>query len=275
MNEKKGGTEFSVLTHTNGTKTLVDSENGQAMHSRVGPVEEARLVYADLARVEERLREASVTRLWDVGMGTAANVIATLARIRSVPSAIGKLEIHSFETKPEGLRGALAAPAEFPWLTEWGNVLGPLLEMGVSNFNIGRVEIQWRLHVGDFYARYPSLSPPDVVYFDFYSPKKVPELWHRSHLAPLRQFIGDHETRLFTYSAATPTRLEFLLSGFFVGKSSGTSLKNETTVAASLWDSLQLPLGSEWLDHKIATSESVANFPDLARLRDHPQWSFS
>ena len=273
MNEKKGETEFSVLTHANGTKTLVDSENGQSMHSRIGPVEEAHLVYADLARIEERLTGEKILRLWDVGMGTGANVLATLARIRLAPDANGRLEIHSFETKPDGLRAALASREDFPWLNKWVEFLGPLLEAGVSSFNIGRVEISWRLHVGDFYTNYPNLPRPDFIYFDFYSPKKVPELWDRRRLVPLRQFIGDHPVRLFTYTAATPTRIEFLLSGFFVGKGSGTSLKNETTVAASRRDCLQSPLGREWLDHKVATSENVANSQDLAALRDRPQWS--
>lgn len=273
MNEKRETSSFSVLTHTNGTKTLVDSENGQAMHSRVGPVDEAMDVYAKLARVEERLcAPDQVVRLYDVGMGTGANVLATLERILAQPEAQGRLEVYSFELKPDGLRAALEAQEDFSWLGPWREKLLTLLSTGEVRLSIGTVDVHWRLFAGDFYSAYPALPPPDFIYFDFYSPRVVPELWSLENLTVLRHHVGSTRCQFFTYSASTPTRMNLLLAGFFVGRGGSTKLKNETSVATTHFEDLQDPLTAEWLRHKLKTSAAVAGSPDREALVRHAQW---
>lgn len=274
---------FTLLEHANGTHTLVDAENGQAMHSRIGPAAEARLVYADLARIEQRLdgpdREVI---LYDVGMGTGANVAAVLERIRLQPEASGRLAIYSFENKPDGLRAALRAieAGHFPSLRDWARTLARLLEVdgeGRSEipFSIGGVSITWHLRVGDFYTRMHEAPAPDVVFFDFYSPKVVPELWSFPRFQALRGKIAGHRTVLYTYSAATPVRLHLLAAGFYVGEGVSTGVKNETTVAATHREDLAAPLQAEWLT-KLESSASIADstFGTTKEIvRTHPQWA--
>jgi tRNA U34 5-methylaminomethyl-2-thiouridine-forming methyltransferase MnmC len=267
---------FRVLEHANGSKTLVDDENGQAMHSRIGPEAEARMVYADLARVEEALDRADArVVLWDVGMGIAANVLAVLDRIRdfSGTKRAGALEIVSFESKPEGLRAALERPADFPMLERWRAPLEALSSSGRADFRVGDVAVSWSLVAGDFLRSIETSgsAAPDVVLYDFYSPKVVPELWSRSAFASLRARIGERDCRLFTYSAASPTRLHLLLAGFFVGEGVSTGVKGETTVAATRFERLERPLRSEWL-LKLETSASIRGAPDKESVRSHPQW---
>jgi tRNA U34 5-methylaminomethyl-2-thiouridine-forming methyltransferase MnmC len=265
---------FEVLAHANGTRTLVDRENGQAMHSRIGPEAEANRVYADRARIEERLiADDSTVVLYDVGMGIGANVLAVLERIREARQARGALKIYSFETKTDGLRLALAQVEDFPMLAPWKNELRGLLETGESRTRIGEVEIDWKLVVGDFYsAILAPIPPPDFVFFDFYSPKVVPELWSREKFEVLRRKIGDRDARLYTYSAATPVRLHLLLAGFFVGEGISTGVKNETTIAATRLESLERPLSRSWLT-KLDTSASIADSPWKEAARAHPQWA--
>ena len=52
---------FRLHAHSNGTFTLIDETNGQAMHSRIGPEREADLVYANAARIEDLLSGNGVT----------------------------------------------------------------------------------------------------------------------------------------------------------------------------------------------------------------------
>lgn len=267
---------FRVHAHSNGTHTLVDEENGQAMHSRIGPTLEANLVYAERARIEESLDGESASHvLYDVGMGTGANVIATLERIRSRPDARGRIEIFSFESKPEGLAAALANPETFPELAAWDETLRALLEKSEVRFEVGAIKVEWRLLVGDFYSRLHEASTPDSLYFDFYSPKVVPELWSLDHFTRLREKIGDHPARLFTYSAATPVRLHLFAAGFFVGAGASTGVKTETTIAATRFELLEAPLSPAWLS-KLATSSSVSG-PEFARAKcraaANPQWA--
>lgn len=273
MNEKRATPSFSILTHANGTKTLVDSENHQAMHSQVGPVDEANAVYAALAKIEERLCSPdSVIRLYDVGMGTAANVLATFERILKCETASGALHVYSFELKPEGLRAALKATEDFSWLAPWRDTLLTLLNQGEARCSLGKVDVHWRLFVGDFYTTFHPLPAPDFIYFDFYSPRIVPELWSLDKFQSLRDHISEKACRFFTYSAATPTRLNLLLAGFFVGRGGTTPLKNETTQAAVHYTDLESPLDAEWLRHKLKTSTRVTESTSLEKLLAHPQW---
>jgi tRNA U34 5-methylaminomethyl-2-thiouridine-forming methyltransferase MnmC len=274
-------TDFNLLAHANGTHTLVDAENGQAMHSRIGPEAEAKSVYADRARIEEKLRDDNDTPvLYDVGMGTGANVVAALERLKNLGGARGRLKIFSFETKPKGLRAALDRIENFPLLRPWMAELRALLENGEIEFELGSVQVAWRLLVGDFYRAITEesesaergLPPPDFIFFDFYSPKVAPELWTRENFARLRKKIGENPATLFTYSAATPVRMNLLLAGFFVGEGVSTGVKNETTIAATSWALLEHPLSPAWLK-KLETSTSIANSTYKDEVRRHPQWS--
>jgi tRNA U34 5-methylaminomethyl-2-thiouridine-forming methyltransferase MnmC len=266
---------FQILRHANGTHTLVDTENGQAMHSRIGPALEAGLVYADRAKIEEGLcAESSRHVLYDVGMGTGANVVAVFDRIASRKSVGGTLEVYSFEAKPDGLRMALRRIDLFPELAPWELRLRELLDTGKSEFQVGQVQIVWRLLVGDFYSRMSEAPPPDSVFFDFYSPKVVPDLWSLDRFISLRKKIGECNSRLFTYSAATPVRLHLFAAGFFVGAGATTGVKTETTIAATRYELLAAPLPHTWL-RKLRTSASIAASEYAAAktlAANHPQW---
>ncbi len=268
---------FRIHSHANGSHTLVDEENGQAMHSRIGPRLEANLVYAARARIEERLSAAPDYALYDVGLGTGSNVTATLDRIRATPAARGRLRIFSFETKPDGLGAALANLGDFPELADWAGPLEDLFRKSAADFRVGDVDVEWRLLVGDFYARMSEAPPPDDLFFDFYSPKIVPELWSYSAFARIREKIGERDARLFTYSAATPVRVHLFAAGFFVGAGVSTGVKSETTIAATRPGLLESPLSKEWL-RKLETSASVAGprFDELKiRVLNHPQWKLN
>jgi tRNA U34 5-methylaminomethyl-2-thiouridine-forming methyltransferase MnmC len=267
---------FRIRSHANGTATLVDEENGQAMHSRIGPSLEARLVYADRARIEDVLVDAgSAHVLYDVGMGTGANVAATLERVRDRSGARGRLDVYSFESKPDGLRAALGHLDAFPILIDWVPRLRELLESSETEFRLGEVDVRWRLVAGDFRVRIVEAPVPDTIYYDFYSPKIVPELWSLECFTRLREKIGAGDAALYTYSAATPVRLHLLAAGFFVGSGASTGAKSETTVAATRIERLVDPLTPTWLG-KLDASASIAApaFADAKRRAlANPQWA--
>jgi tRNA U34 5-methylaminomethyl-2-thiouridine-forming methyltransferase MnmC len=273
---KDASKNFEILRYANGTHTLVDADNQQAMHSVIGPLAEADLVYAGRARIEKKLSsDNSRIVLYDIGMGTAANVVATLNRIKRSPKSRGTLTIASFETKPEGLATVLENLELFPDLHAWKTPLRELLRSGETLFEVGDVNIDWRLHTGDFYACLKNAPSPDVLYFDFYSPKVVPELWSLESFKKIRTQIGDQPALLYTYAAATPVRLHLLAAGFFVGEGGKTAVKRETTIASTRLESLESPLPRSWL-RKLETSASIAGQPFAsARLAasENPQWN--
>ncbi|MBC7386527.1 MAG: hypothetical protein H7301_10260 [Cryobacterium sp.] len=263
---------FHLRKHENGTSTLVDAENGQAMHSKIGPEAEAQIVYANLARLSERLTsEKCELVLYDVGMGTASNVLVTLDEIREQEKCAGRLEIFSFEEKPEGLEAALQNLDAFPLLGNWENTLRLLLRDRMVHFTVGEVSINWYLKVGDFYSLLSGIVPADLIYFDFYSPKIMPELWSLEKFSVLRSHLGESSTALYTYSVASPVRLNLLLAGFFVGSGVSTGMKNDTTIAHTNFSELSSPLTRDWLK-KLETSASLREISGKEAVLSHAQW---
>lgn len=267
---------FAWVQHTNGTYSIRDLENDQAMHSRIGPWEEANRVYAEPSRPEEFVLRNKRVLIHDVGMGTGANAIAAIERMKLISdqSIPYELEVHSFELKPDGVKFALKADAlKLPFLNEeYKERLSELLNSGRVQFSIGAVRVTWVLHLGDFFENLSSTPPPDFIYYDFYSPKVVPELWNEESFLKIIKHQGSHPLQLFTYSAATPTRLHMLLAGLYVGEGRSTGIKTETTIASNTLALLENPLSLEWLK-KLDTSSSIQNHPGKKRVLEHPQFN--
>jgi tRNA U34 5-methylaminomethyl-2-thiouridine-forming methyltransferase MnmC len=229
--------------------TLRESLSGQLMHSQVGPWTEANAVYAD----QSGLRGEGPLVLYDIGMGTAANALALIARLGSRP-----LRIISFEKYPESLELALGMESEFPYLQERTVVLHELLDRRHVRFE----NIEWNLVTEDFLdASLLGFPRPDLVYFDFYSPSVCPELWTEEIFSRLKT-----APRLITYASNKSVRVAMLLAGLYVGKGAATSMKLETTVAGSSPVANLLDL--DWLE---SLERSPKDFP-MDRLRAHPQF---
>ena len=109
--------------------------------------------------------------------------------------------------------------------------------------------ITWRTLVGD--ARETIDGVPgwcDLIFFDPFSPEANPTLWTVDFMRSVRGHTNDEGGLLVTYSSATPTRVSFLLAGFFVGQGISTGTRTETTNAATQLENLETPLGDRWLE---------------------------
>lgn len=251
---------FQIITHANGTSTLRDTVVGQEMHSRLGPWNEAQILYAKGSQIVEKLAQQKSIHLHDVGMGTSANVLACLDSIeKSEKDLVGyQLTVQSFETHLDGTRFALENLETFPFLKDYEKTLQALLEKKTLSFTLpkSKVVVNWSLFEGDYYRFLSEAALPDLIFYDFYSIKAEPELWSEEKFQALRVYLGDHACELYTYSAATPVRLALLLSGFFIGSGATTEMKTDTTVAATRRDLLLSPLGQKFLD-KLKVSSSI------------------
>jgi tRNA U34 5-methylaminomethyl-2-thiouridine-forming methyltransferase MnmC len=229
--------------------TLRDPVTGQPMHSTIGPMPEARQIYLRPALLDQRLTQGSHPLvLWDVGMGIAANSLAAFSLALSLKSS-RPLQIHSFESAPDGIRQALQEIESFAYLKPYTSQLTELLSHGSTRLG----PHEWKLYEGDFRSLTHVAPPAEVIFFDLYSPRVASYLWSVPVMERLRQ--SSPEATLVTYSAATPVRLALLLAGWWVGRpgASGpvTALKNESTVAIASeaqapW--LENPLPIEWID---------------------------
>jgi len=269
--------EFELITLRTGSRAVRHLVSGEVMHPAVGPWEEARRLYVDqldpLARL--RLDDGQPLRVLDVGLGAATNAVALLTAVRESGPFPRHLEVVSLERDLAPLRLALADPEGFPFLRPWAAAAGALMETG-------RWEgegVTWRLLVGDIHETLAQAGGGfEIVFYDPFSPKANPTLWTPALLARIRAACREDEAGavLATYSAATPTRVSFLLAGFYVGAGVATGGKLETTVASTRPGLLASPLGSRWLARwERSSARGPHGAPlteaDEAAVRGHPQ----
>ncbi|MBI3558348.1 MAG: methyltransferase [Deltaproteobacteria bacterium] len=243
-----------VIKNKNGTTSLRELKSGEVMHSSVGPREEATLLYIEQSRLKARLLEkgAGELVLWDVGLGAATNALAAMqCRLEQAGLEARPLRILSFENDISGLRLALEHSRDFPFFEGLTSAAAGLL--GAKSWQSPGGEILWQLFEGDFHAHAPNCAAPELIFFDFYSPKTVPELWNIATFELLHRACSSRQakrlgTTLYTYSASTRVRVALLLAGFYVGYGRNTGAKNDTTVAATRLEDLEKPLDARWLE---------------------------
>jgi hypothetical protein len=284
--------DYHLVPLANGVQTLFSTSYGEKMHPGLGPQAEAELLYVRQLHICGRLRRgAGEFVIWDVGLGAAANAIATLLATREIS---GRLRLVSFDNTSEPLQFALENSAALHYPIGYENQMAELLREKRVVFQNGKVNVNWEFHLGDFPALLASkseiknqkskISPPHAIFYDAFSPAKNPAMWTLPVFQNLfRQLDPQRPCALTTYSRSTLLRATLLLAGFFVGTGHATGMKEETTVAANTLKLVSEPLGSRWLE-RAARSDSAEPLREadysrrplspeaFAALREHPQF---
>jgi queuine tRNA-ribosyltransferase len=203
------------------------------MHSVNNPTEEARSLYVEQSRLIERLQLADSAPLviWDVGLGAAANAMAAIHAVESVPAGQlrRRLQLVSFENDLDSLHLALRHTQWFKHLRH----AAPNQLIADNRWSTDNDAIEWQLLPGDFAQRKHDAPAPDVVFFDPFSFKTDSALWTLQAFCELAQLCQHKATELFTYSYSTRVRAALLAAGFFVARGRATGPKLETTIALS------------------------------------------
>ncbi len=234
-----------------GIGRIRDKVSGEVMHSVSDPEVEARSLYVEQSRVTLRLQRTDREPLvvWDVGLGAAANAMATIAAVESsVPDGPARaLRIVSFENDLDSLMLALAHPRWFKHLRH----AAPRQLLAEHRWRSDKADIEWALLAGDFAVRKFEAPRPDIIYFDPFSFKTDSALWSLAAFRELAALCADRATELFTYTYSTSVRAAMLAAGFYVAKGRATGPKTETTIAlsplAAAADHQRELLGPEWL----------------------------
>lgn len=225
---------FELAELASGGWSVRDRDSGEVMHSVIEPSEEARRLYVEQSRLRERLSQPADPGIelivWDVGMGMAANAMATLREAESLVregKLVRPLRMVSFERDLDALRLALAHAPGFPHLHH--GAPQALLRDGAWSGAGGK--LRWELREGDFLEQAPHAPVPALVFYDPFSPKVDSPLWALDCFEKLRGIFGQAAVELFTYSNSTAVRATLLASGFFVAQGVGTGPKADSTLA--------------------------------------------
>ncbi len=267
---------FELVTLRSGQHAVRHTGHGEVMHP-VGPWEEANRLYVEQVNLEDQLRRANDAplRILDVGLGAGANAVAALTCAKSLGDKRRRsLEIVSQESDLDALRLALDDAEGFPFLQPWKEACEALLEHHEWEQN----NLSWRVMVGDARDTLEEADGVfDLIYFDPFSPETNPTLWTVDFARRIRSKTRFAGASLVTYSAATPTRVMFLLAGFCVGHGVSTGTRAETTLASTDMALVPNLLGDRWLQRWERSSARGAHdvefSPEVARqVKDHPQF---
>ena len=300
-NQSSVSNDYQLETLANGEKTLFSASYGEKMHPGLGPQAEAELLYVRQLKIRERLQSGSGELvIWDIGLGAAANAIATLRETRDLS---GLLHIVSFDNTCEPLAFALKHAGALGYVGGYQNQIAGLLQGGnvqttgtstrSVEFQNGKLQVKWVFLLGDFPTLLKSASrqpqavmpAPHAIYYDAFSPAKNPAMWTQPVFNDLFQALDPGQAcALTTYSRSTLLRVTLLLAGFFVGAGHATGMKEETTVAANAPELIAEPLNRRWLERALRSdSAEPMRKPVYTRaplttetadqLRRHPQFA--
>lgn len=269
--------DFELVTLRNGFRAVRHKGHDEVMHPSVGPWAEANALYVTQAKLDAALRvdTSEPLRIYDVGLGAAANAVAALTVWRAVKPKRPVI-VESFEIDLQPLKLALGDAEGFPFLVPFADALRTLIDRGVYE----EPGLRWNLHLGDALDKIANASSPaTLIFHDPFSPESNPPLWSPDAFQKLhaRSTAQGEGTLLLTYSASTRTRVSLLLGGFYVGVGAPIGTKQETTVAATKRELLEKPLDARFLQRWERSSSRAPWGSELtseleALIRAHPQF---
>lgn len=244
--------------------------SGEIMHARTPPMEEARRLYTDQARLSERLRESGEPLvIWDVGLGAGANAMAAIGCYEENSQPVRDLHIVSFENDLDSLRLAFRNSDQFPYLRH-GGPAGILKDGSWQSKN--HPGLGWTLIPGNFLEVMDTVPlPPDFIFYDMFSGKTNAEAWTMNAFHRLFAVCKGRPVELFTYTCSTASRVAMLAAGFYAAQGLSTGDKTETTIAltADAVGPHHKLLGADWLAR---WHRSTARFPADIPMDDHSSW---
>ncbi|MBA3960988.1 MAG: tRNA guanosine(34) transglycosylase Tgt [Chthoniobacterales bacterium] len=277
---------YEVHIAREGFASIRQVTSGEIMHMRTPPMEEARSLYVEQSQLAERLAAtAEPLVVWDVGLGAAANAMATIECYEAMGQIgpIRPMRLISFENDLNSLRLALRHDDKFPYLRHGGPV--NILREGKWKSK-PYPGLTWTLVAGDFLETLTQApAPPDLIFYDMFSSKTHREQWTLELFRRLYATCAGRAVEFFTYSHSTPARGGLLAAGFFVAKGRPAGAKEETTIAftpaalgSPTTQGYEL-LGAEWIGRwnrshvrfpaGLSAEEQVA-FAE--QIRQHPQF---
>jgi tRNA U34 5-methylaminomethyl-2-thiouridine-forming methyltransferase MnmC len=288
-------TAFRLKKLANGESSMQSLQEQETFHPVIGARREAELLYLEQFALAERcsLTTNHPLVVWDVGLGAAGNSMHLIECWRRNPGR--DLHLVSFDLHDDALRFALQHHTNdktlFPWLIDWN--WQEILQEKRRCLTVGNHSLHWEWRLEDFpdligkcagkaKREGSSLAPPEIVFYDAYSPAKCWRMWQLEHWRNMRQVCGENCEIAF-HSRATALRVTLLLAGFYVGYGNSIGEKEQTTVAASRLALLKSPLSMDWLKLvKRSTSarpfagiqyeQAAISEADYVDLNSHPQF---
>lgn len=205
-----------------GSVTYRSIDVDECYHTKSGAVEEAFEKHAKPAKVDELAKKKNKIVIYDVCFGLGYNAAAAIDLIKkSNPKC--KIMIYCFENDQNIIDKIIEVEPEFESFH--------LFKKSVKTHYIKEDNIEIKLFLGD--ARLlikEAENKADVVFFDPFSPKKVPDMWTLEFLKDIYDQMNNDGV-LTTYSCARIVRDNMKSAGFKVSDGPTIGRRSPSTIA--------------------------------------------
>ena len=188
--------------------------------------------------------------LWDAGLGAATNALAALQTHRVASGRARPMRIISFENDLSGLALAYENRSQFPYFGGFESAVAELLEKGQwQDENAG---LSWQVIRGEFHDHAAATPSPEIIYYDFYSPKTSPHLWTVPTFELIAALAGRRAATepIFTPTAPPPgfaSRFWPRAFSWATAEAPAPSSRPRTGPSTRL-SALERPLDARWLE---------------------------
>jgi tRNA U34 5-methylaminomethyl-2-thiouridine-forming methyltransferase MnmC len=207
------------VTTKDGSITFFNDNANDYYHSQSGAREES------FEKHVKALNVVSNSVIFDMFFGLGYNSAAAIDTVK------GDLVIYCFENDKEILSKILEIDAEFE---SWGVIqefVRGFIENDVKVYSSGGVKLI--MLFGDAREKIQTINiKADFVFFDPFSPSKVPKLWDVDFLKDIRSKMNPG-AKLSTYSCAKIVKGNFNLAGFNVCDGPVVGRRSPSTIAVN------------------------------------------
>ena len=192
-----------------GSVTFRSIDVDECYHTKSGAVEEAFEKHARPANVEVLAKQKNEIVIYDICFGLGYNAAAAVDLIKKTNPDC-KIIVYGFENDQNIIDKILEINPNFECFT--------LFKKVVKTHHVKENEIEIVMFLGDARELIKDKrveKKADVVFFDPFSPKKVPHMWTAEFLKDVYEKMNDGAV-LTTYSCARMVRDNMRSSGFKV-----------------------------------------------------------
>lgn len=277
MNSQDGN--FYTYTTTDiGIPTFIHVATGETLHAQAGPYQEAWNLYVVPSKLLERKTPAVV---YDCGTGCASQVIAARDAFEKNVD-LPELHVISFDLEKNGLKILLEHIDKFEFAKPHLDFIRAAVKSNhvIEALPDGRT-FTWTFIEGDFEQKIKEcedLPKANIIYYDFFSPKNIPNLWTYRVLKDVYQ-KADTDCVLVTYSSATRIKGALGAAGFYLGYGIPSGKKEKTTFAAVKKEDLEDPIAESWIKTYVASHLRFVDSENeedrkasFEKMLNHPQF---
>ncbi|SKC76889.1 tRNA (5-methylaminomethyl-2-thiouridine)(34)-methyltransferase MnmD [Ohtaekwangia koreensis] len=163
---------IEIITTSDGSHSLLNTELDETYHSRHGAVQESIHVFIKEG-LDYFLRRQNATdiAILEVGFGTGLNALLTLQRAQEIPNSIHYTSLETYPIPEEiwsklnyidsvGLKEKFDQLHQAPWNS--ATYILPNFELQKRNVTLQQADLSTGF---------------DLIYFDAFAPNKQPEMW--------------------------------------------------------------------------------------------------